>query len=199
VVSTHDRTGDDELGHYMNRLGESSLSIGNRLDGVNRAREISVTPELRGDDLVLRVEFEEGHPPRGRTGELVLRFEPKVNRFLALALEDREKPALGSGRLLSKVRAVAVPRFDTDWESHLKTVREIVSVVEQHESRAAELKSQIDRNEVGIDLQVYRLYGLSSLDVAVIDATYLGSQGPASSRGLGQRDSGSDPVANPET
>jgi type I restriction-modification system DNA methylase subunit len=189
VVATRTRTGEDDLGHYMNRLGESGLSIGNRLDGVSKARDVSVTPELRGDGLVLHVKFEEGHPPKERTGQIVCRFERSVNRFLALVLEDREKPAVGAGRLMSKIRAVAVPRFDPDWETHLKTAREIVSTVEHHEARASKLKAEIATEERSIDSEVYRLYGLDGSDIEAIESY----GGVSQSSAFGQEASTLDP------
>jgi type I restriction-modification system DNA methylase subunit len=168
VISSRVRTAEDDLGHYMNRLGESGLTIGNRLDGVSRARDVTLVPELRGDDLVLRVKFEEGIPPKERTGEIVCRFEGPINRFLALVIEDREKTRLGSGRPLQRIRSIAVPRFNQDWETHLKIVREIVSNIERHEARASNFESEISSEERSIDSEVFRLYGLDAPEMARI-------------------------------
>ncbi len=192
VVSTRARTGEDDLSHYMSRLGESSLSIGNRLDGVSKAREVSVTPELRGDDLVLRVKFVEGRPPKERTGEIICQFERSVNRFIALVLEDRDESGVGSGRLLSKIRAIAIPRFDPDWEAHLKIVREVVETVEQHEARASKLKIEIAAEARGIDSKVFLLYQLDKSDIATIESSESVSQGPDPSPDAIQSDSDQD-------
>ncbi len=192
VVSSRIRTGEDDLGHYMNRLGESDLSIGNRLDGVSKARDVSVVPELRGDNLVLHVEFEEGRPPKERSGEIICRFERSVNRFLGLVLDDRAKTAVGAGRLMSRIRAVGVPRFDSDWETHLIIVREIVSVVEQHEARASKLKAEIAAEECSIDSELFRLYGLDKMDSEVIESYVRESQGSASSQGASTVDPDQD-------
>ncbi|MFZ0699895.1 MAG: TaqI-like C-terminal specificity domain-containing protein, partial [Thermoplasmata archaeon] len=170
VVATRTRAGEDDLGHYMNRLGESDLGIGSRLDGVSKARNAVVSPEIRGDNLVLRVRFEEGKPARERAGEIVCRFEHSLSRFLALTLDDRETPTLGSGRLMSKIRSVKVPRFDPDWERHLEVVREMVTTVERHEKRAEEISAEIKAEEREIDLTVYGLYRLDELEIAAIEA-----------------------------
>jgi len=194
VVSTRVRTGEDDLGHYFNRLGESGLSIGNRLDGVSKARDVTVTPELQGDALVLRVKFQEGRPPKQRAGEIVSRFGPTMNRYLALVLEDREKPTVGAGRLMSKIRAVPVPRFDSDWDAHLKVVEEIVSTIEGHEASARKLRSDIAAEEQQIDSEVFRLYGLNQSEVAAIASYGLVSKGSAMGPEVGPSESDMDPT-----
>jgi type I restriction-modification system DNA methylase subunit len=184
VVATRTRVGEDDLGHYMNRLGESALGIGSRLDGVSKARNVAISPEIRGDDLVLHVQFEEGKPPKKRSGEIVCRFDRNISRFLALTLEDREKPAMGSGRLMTRIRAVEVPRFDADWERHLEIVREIVATVERHESQAREIATEIEREERLIDDAIYGLFGLVSSDIATIEAYCSAPRDPPS--GIGE-------------
>jgi type I restriction-modification system DNA methylase subunit len=170
VISTRTRVGDDDFGHYMNRLGESGLGIGSRLDGVNKASQVSISPELRDDHLVLHVQFVSGKPPGERSGEIVCRFDHVTSRFLGLVLIDREKNVGGKGRLMTKIRAVEVPRFDPDWERHLGIVEEIVATVERHERRAAEIAVEMRAEEREIDRTVYGLYGLDDTEIGLIES-----------------------------
>jgi type I restriction-modification system DNA methylase subunit len=192
VISTRTRTGEDDLGHYLNRLGESGLSVGSRLDGVSRARGILLSSRLQGDELVLTVDFEEGRPPKKRAGEVVCRFERPINRYLDLVLKDRESPSVGAGRLMTKIRSIRIPRFDPDWETHLGVVREIVSLVERHEARTKELETRVAAEERGIDSEVYRLYGLDQAEIDAIESFRSVTHAPGLGTGGSDRDSGQD-------
>src|SRR4029077_5485766 len=166
IVAARTRVGEDDLGHYMNRLGESDLAVGGRLDGVSQAKHASLLPEIRGDELILQVRYQKGPEAREERGEVICRFERSVNRFLALTLLDREKPTIGSGRLMAKVRAVEVPRFDAEWDRHLEIVREVGATVERHEKRANAIGVEIAADERKIDDAVYGLFGLASSEIA---------------------------------
>ena len=128
--------------------------------------------------MVIRIRFEEGHPSRERTGDVICRFEHSVNRFLALVLADREKPATGKGRLMSRIRGIAIPRFDSDWDTHLTIVRDVVSIVERHEAQASKLRVEIAAEERDIDSEVFRLYDLDISDIATIESFGSTPKGP---------------------
>jgi len=84
---------------------------------------------------------------------------------LASVVRDRERPDLGSGRLMAKLRAIEIPRFDADWNRHLEIVREIVATVQRHEAAIKGLNLAIEIAEAAIDHEVYALFGLDDADV----------------------------------
>ena len=94
-------------------IGSENRAYLSGTDWTALVRHVSLATKLRGSDLVLTVKFQEGRPPKGRAGEISLRFEPSVNRYLSLVLDDREKPGVGNGRLVAKIRAVGVPVHPT--------------------------------------------------------------------------------------
>lgn len=170
VVATRPRVKPDDLGSYLNRLGESAFEVRSRLDSVSRASHISVVPDFGDDCLILRIQYFEKGRSEPKTGEVSCRFEHSVGRFLALCLADRARPDVGSGRPMTKLRGIEVPRFDPNWERHLEIVTDIVASVERHEKEARRLRTEIDSVERAIDSTVYGLYSLGKSEVAAIEA-----------------------------
>jgi len=91
--------------------------------------------------------------------------DPTSAMVLASVVRDRERPDLGSGRLMAKLRAIEIPRFDADWNRHLEIVREIVATVQRHEAAIKGLNLAIEIAEAAIDHEVYALFGLDDADV----------------------------------
>jgi type I restriction-modification system DNA methylase subunit len=178
VASSRPRTGEDGLGDYLKDLGEAGLDVRDRLDEVTKASRISVWPELRPESLELRVRYR----PRGsedeEQGTVVCRLDPTVAAYLAMVLRDRKDLDLGSGRPMTKVRGIQVPRFDADWSRHMEVVRAVVATVQEHEVRARKFSVQIEATEAEVDRVVYSLFGLGADDIARIQAFRPRDTGP---------------------
>jgi hypothetical protein len=165
IVSERPRTGEDHLGRYLDNRAEAVIEVRDRLDQVTKASRITVLPLVREGDLELRVSYRPRPTDEEKHGTVVCHLDPTIARFLASVVRDRERPDLGSGRLMAKLRAIEIPRFDADWTRHMKIVRDVVATVQQHEAAIEELTRAIEVSEAAIDREVYALFGLDEADV----------------------------------
>lgn len=169
VVSKYSRSGYDELGRYINKLDERDLDVRDRLDSVSRAYDIILSAEMEGDWLLLHVSYRTRGHSEVRHGTIRCRFSAPVASFLLHAIRDLDEPRLGSGRLMAKVKSTPIPRFDSDWETHLSKVDDVVSKLAQHEERVISLRRSSEELEADIDRAVYDLYGLAPDDIRRIE------------------------------
>jgi type I restriction-modification system DNA methylase subunit len=170
IVSAQPRVGEDDLVRYLDRGTETTMEVRDRLDQVTKASRITVTPQAREGNLELRVGYRLRSSEEERHGTVVCHLEPAIAQFLALVLADREKPDLGSGRPMAKLRAIEIPRFDADWTRHLEIAREVVAIARRHQTGTRELTRAIEVAEAAIDREVYALFGLDETDIKELSA-----------------------------
>jgi hypothetical protein len=166
IVSARPTIGEDNLSRYLDNGAEKVVEVRDRLDQVTKASRITISPNVREGELELRLSYRLKSSSDELHGTVVCHLDPAIALFIASVLRDREKPEIGSGRPLAKLRAIEIPRFDTDWARHLEIVSDVVATLRRHETKITDLTRAIGVAEASLDREVYALFGLDEVEVA---------------------------------